>query len=72
MKKLKTRIQNKIDTTSNWQNSKLILLKGKIAYEETPNGLLRKVGDGINLWKDLPYENSTSNSLPKLTNIQKT
>ena len=57
VKEFNIRVKQKIDTTENWNKSKLILLDGEIAYEKTISGkLLKKIGNGKDLWADLPYE----------------
>ena len=61
-KEYKIRFKNKVDTTENWNVSKLILMEGEIAYEKTATGkLLRKIGDGKSLWSALPYSVAESN-----------
>ena len=42
------------DTEAKWENSKRILHKGEMAFSSDKNNMY-KVGDGIHLWKDLPY-----------------
>lgn len=58
---LNTRLSLKYDSTANWATSTLVLLKGELALEllESKNVKI-KVGDGTNVFKDLPYANLTS------------
>ena len=51
---LNVRIQQKIDTESNWNTNNPILLKGEIAISSDKNGMF-KVGDGTNKWSSLNY-----------------
>ena len=61
IKEFDIRVKQKIDTTENWNKSTLILLDGEIAYEKTANGkLLKKIGNGKDLWSNLPYESQGS------------
>lgn len=60
MSQLNLRIQQKIDTTTNWDNSTLVLGLGEIGIEQKTLGdgsitNLVKIGNGSDLWKDLPY-----------------
>ena len=56
MKMAKIVLRN--DSKENWSvvEEEVILLKGELAieFDENSNAKL-KVGDGINVWKDLPY-----------------
>lgn len=63
-KVLKTRIQLKHDTYSNWQNSSLVLKDGEIAICTVPAAagavnnepaILMKVGNGTDVFSDLPW-----------------
>ena len=67
---INSRFTQKIDTYSAWQSSSLVLKKGEIAIAEipsqqtasglTPPAIGVKVGDGTNLFKDLPWIQSTA------------
>lgn len=59
---LKTKIKNKIDVLSSWEEANPLLLKGEIAFvyhfNDDPLDALDfrlKVGDGIHNFTDLPY-----------------
>lgn len=63
---LNTRITLKYDTYENWQKSTLVLKAGEVAICAVPSGVtvtgiakppavLQKVGDGVNVFKDLPW-----------------
>lgn len=62
---LRTRIQLKYDTISNWNSSTLILKQGEVAIAEvpmntsnsglTPPAIGIKVGDGVHLFSALPW-----------------
>lgn len=47
------RIQHKIDTSVNWANENIVLLKGEIGLESDTN--LIKLGNGVDAWNNLPY-----------------
>ena len=47
------RIQLRRDTAANWRAHNPILLEGEPGYEIDTK--LRKIGDGVNAWNDLPY-----------------
>lgn len=49
----KVRILQKVDTKEKWENSTIILKNKEIGYEKETGRY--KIGDGINLWKNLPY-----------------
>lgn len=49
------RIQNRIDTPSNWESSNPILLSGEIGAEYSGAGYKLKVGNGATNWNNLPY-----------------
>lgn len=52
------RISLKIDTLENWNNSDLILQNGEVAFIQMPNGTTKiKIGDGVNVVKQLPFIN---------------
>lgn len=64
---LNTRIALKIDTTENWSNSTLVLLKGESAYEITESGAIKmKVGDGVKSFSDLSYITMTPAEISSL------
>lgn len=53
-KTVKTRIQNKIDTSVNWAKATTFVpLKGEIVIYSDLNQI--KIGDGINKINDLPF-----------------
>lgn len=63
---LNTRITLKYDTYENWQKSTLVLKAGEVAICAVPSGVtvegiakppavLQKIGDGVNVFKDLPW-----------------
>ncbi len=56
---LTTRIKLKYDLEQNWLNSTTTLMLGETAYVvdslTNPTWVKAKIGDGINLFKDLPY-----------------
>ena len=53
-KTIKTRIQNKIDTSANWAKAtSFVPLKGEIVIYSDLNQI--KIGDGINKINDLPF-----------------
>lgn len=54
-----TRIKLKYDTSENWNNSNLILYKGEMGIEFTPDGTKIKIGNGLYEWKDLEYVSFT-------------
>ena len=47
------RIQQKVDTKERWEQNNPRLLNKEIGYEKETGRY--KIGDGINLWKNLPY-----------------
>lgn len=64
---INTRVITKIDTTENWGGSTLVLLKGEQAIEITESGGCKvKVGDGINVFKDLTYVTMTPEEVAAL------
>lgn len=64
---INTRIISKIDTTENWDSSTLVLLKGEQAVEITESGACKlKIGDGINVFKDLDYYTMTPSEIAAL------
>ena len=50
---LKSRVALKIDTSTNWASSSLVLLKGEIAIEQDTRKF--KIGDGVSTYSALPY-----------------
>ena len=50
---LKSRVALKIDTSTNWASSTLVLLKGEIAIEQDTRKF--KIGDGVSTYPALPY-----------------
>ena len=52
---IKSYITIRNDTISNWRNSSIILKRAELALS-LENGLFSlKAGDGIHVWKDLPF-----------------
>lgn len=51
--KINTRIVLKNDTSTNWESSTLVLLKGEIAIATDLNKI--KIGDGTKTWNELEY-----------------
>lgn len=47
------RIQQRVDTTANWESHNPLLLENEIAYEKETGQY--KMGDGVTLWSKLPY-----------------
>ena len=64
---LNTRIAFKIDTSTNWASSVLVLLKGEIGIESDTRKF--KIGDGTNVWSALQYAAQLPN---KVTNADPT
>ena len=55
-KTVNTRIQHKRDTSGNWETNNPILLDGEVILVDTAEGELRvKIGDGVNTYSDLPF-----------------
>jgi hypothetical protein len=52
------RFQVRRDTATNWTDNNPRLADGEMGYE-TNTGRM-KIGDGMNLWRDLPYFPSAS------------
>lgn len=68
MSAVKTRIFNRIDTETNWNNVNPVLSSGEIAFVQTDNGTLMKVGNGSN-YLDTPFFSNVKideNIVPKL------
>lgn len=64
---LNTRIALKADTTENWGNSTLVLLKGEQAIEITESGSYKiKIGDGVKTFSELPYATMTPEEISAL------
>lgn len=58
---IKTRIKNKINSSNIWSStlSSAVLLNGEIAFEtDSQNGTRMKIGNGEDLYADLPYFNA--------------
>lgn len=56
MATLNAPIQLRTDSSENWKNSNLILLKGEIGIEFSENNHPKiKIGDGLSTWKELDY-----------------
>ena len=60
-KEVKTKIQQPYDTEENWQASERILLEGEMAFS-SDNENMYKVGNGKDLWRDLPYASRGSHA----------
>lgn len=56
---LKSRIALKVDTSTNWATSELVLLKGEIAIESDTKKI--KIGDGAKKFSELPYATQLPN-----------
>ena len=54
MSVVKTRIFNRIDTEINWNNVNPVLSSGEIAFVQTDDGTMMKVGNG-NKYSDIPF-----------------
>lgn len=54
-KTINSRIQNKKDSSADWEINNPILLNGEIAIVETTNGIKMKIGDGLTNYIDLPF-----------------
>lgn len=66
-KTLNTRITLKADTTANWSNSTLVLLKGEMAIEIPESGEYKmKIGDGVNTFGKLSYVAMTPTEIKAL------
>lgn len=62
--KYKIALKSPMHTTKFWEDENPRLLKGQIGIEITSNNIRKaKVGDGVNLWTDLPYIGETSDSI---------
>lgn len=53
IKRIKTRILVRRDSSENWSESNPILMQGEIGYDITVKKC--KIGDGVNRWSDLPF-----------------
>lgn len=61
------RIALKSGTTAEWAASTLVLLKGEMAIELTSDGFPKiKLGDGVKMFKDLPYANLSDTEIKTL------
>lgn len=58
-KQINSRLQNKIDTTENWESNNPVLLNGEIGLEKSAEGIKIKVGDGVTQWNSLEYYGGT-------------
>lgn len=71
IKEIKTKIQNPYDTEENWKNSSRILKKGEVAYTSNRVEGYYKVGNGVDLWKDLPYPiDNHTHAISDVTGLQ--
>lgn len=62
-KQINSRLQNKIDTTENWESNNPVLLNGEIGIEKLSDGNKKiKIGDGENSWSNLPYVEGDSSA----------
>lgn len=57
IKTIKTRILNRYDTESNWNNNQVIPLKGEIIIYETNELTKIKIGDGTSYASQLDFIN---------------
>ena len=56
-KEIKTRIQNKRDTSANWTSKDPVLLNGELIIVDTVSGETRfKIGDGTKKYSQLPFQ----------------
>lgn len=62
------RIQLRNDTAANWQNSTVLLLPGEFAVENDTG--LFKIGNGIDVFKDLKYANKAGETSQELENLK--
>jgi hypothetical protein len=53
-------MQQKRGSSSQWASSTLILLPGEIGFDTDTNQM--KVGNGTDIWNDLPYISATNNN----------
>lgn len=64
---LNTRILLCADTTSNWNQSSKVLLKGEVGIEFSESGEPKvKIGNGTDEWSDLPYITLNTTELNQL------
>ena len=63
-KVINTRLVLKHDTLTNWEASSLVLLKSEIGVVDGTNKF--KIGDGVNVFKDLPYATNTPDEITAL------
>ena len=65
-KTLTTRIQNKIDTEANWNSVAWVPLEGEVIIYTFADGRAPqvKVGNGINIPKDLPFSSADIKGIP--------
>ena len=57
-----TRIKLKRDTEENWTSKNPILLDGEMIIVKTNDGKIRKIGDGVKKFSELPYDEITIDS----------
>ena len=63
-KTFNTRVKNKRDTESNWENKNPVLLDGEVVVVTTTSGDTRfKVGDGKKTYKQLPFQDQETRDL---------
>lgn len=64
---LNTRILLRSDTTANWNDSTLVMLKGEVGIEYLDSGEVKaKAGNGTDVWADLPYSTLTPTEINAL------
>ena len=56
--KINVRIQSKVDSSDRWWSNNTLLLDKEIGYERETGKY--KIGDGVTLWRDLPYASADS------------
>lgn len=62
------RIQLRNDTSTNWQNSTVVLLPGEFAVENDTG--LFKIGNGTDVFKNLKYANKAGETSQELENLK--
>lgn len=69
MKVLTSKVIIRNDTENNWITSQRILLEGELALSKDNNGFISmKSGDGVHLWKDLPFLKVNISDVKELEN----
>ena len=63
-KTINTRLVLKHDSLAAWEASSLVLLKGEVAVVDDKNKV--KIGDGVNVFRDLPYLTNTPDEITAL------